>query len=570
MSEAASQRFSVRSFAAGCLLLFIVALLLRTTGMNWGDVHADENPSAAAKVLTGQLIPDVHYYPPLFNYLVAAAYAHLYALGRVVGWWNSAESFRAAYFSDKQTFIWVARLVAACISAATAPIAALLARELKLPQSRALLIGASVALFSATVYWGRIAKGDIGIGPALLLFLLAAVRFRSNPTQISRAIFLGFTIALSLSFKHSALFFLAPALAIAALYTAYEMPFRSWLMCWLVAFLATVIFWLPMNIGIVLDPKGFINAQIVQSQMSIREWDPIMAAKEWYGGITSIKSGMPWPLLILWLIAVPISMVLSQSSAFRFGVRLMFFGSLIGIVTVALLAGQRQPTYLWLPYSTLIITAMLIALFHFTLSGNKGIQLLATALITFTVLAFAARDVLIIGEALAEPLQQKIALELKRLPPGSRILSTIELSSAMNVSSIGEEEVRTRNEKLAAKYNVALPKMAVESRRGRPDGYVVRPFPFVIGGLEELSERDFKVILPFAWPIQLEEWKIDYWKRLNYNTFVVVDHGYFVHPVEAYRDFFQALRKSCQEIALITGSKPLFDQIDTYIYSCPN
>jgi hypothetical protein len=568
MKDAVSKSFSVRSFGASCLLLFIVALLLRTTGMNWGDVHPDENPSAAAKVLTGNLIPDVHYYPPFFNYVVAIAYAQLYGLGRLVGWWNSAEGFRAAYFSDKQTFVWVARLVTACISAATAPIAALLARELKLSRSRALLVGACVALFSATIYWARIAKGDNGIGPALLLFLLSAVRFHANPTQTGPAIFLGFTIALSLSFKHSAVFFLAPGLGILAMSTAYEMQLRSWLTSWLTAFLATVIFWVPMNVGIVLDPQGFIDAQIVQSQMSIRAFHPIVAVKEWYRAITSIEAGMPWPVLLLWFIVVPISMLVSQSSTLRFGLRLIFIASLIGIMTVALLAGQRQPTNLWLPYSTLIVTALLIGLFQFTLSSSKGIRLLAAFLISFTTLAFAVRDVVIIGEALAEPLQKQIALKLNQLPPNTRVLSNIELSSAMKISSVGEEEVRARNERLAAKYNVRLPKIAAESQQRRAEGHVVRPYPFVIGGLEQLSEKDFQVVLPFAWPIQLEEWQIDYWKRLNYTTFVVVDHGYFVHPVEAYRKFFRSLRDFCQEIALIKGPKPLFGQNDTYIYFC--
>jgi hypothetical protein len=207
-------------------------------------------------------------------------------------------------------------------------------------------------------------------------------------------------------------------------------------------------------------------------------------------------------------------------------------------------------------------------LFDFTLAGSRSIQVLAAAFIAVTALTFVARDVVIIREALAEPLQKRIAVKLKQLSPENRILSNIELSSAMNVSSVGDEEVRARNERLATKYNVALPKVATESQRSRPDGYVVRPYPFVIGGLESLSEKDFKVVLPYAWPIQLEEWTMDYWRSLNYTTFVVVDHGYFVHPVEAYRKFFNAVRTSCKEIARIEGPKPFFDQVDTYIYSC--
>ena len=44
--------------------LFLFALALRLIGIDWGSAHPDENPAAAAKVLTGQLTTDQQYYPP--------------------------------------------------------------------------------------------------------------------------------------------------------------------------------------------------------------------------------------------------------------------------------------------------------------------------------------------------------------------------------------------------------------------------------------------------------------------------------------------------------------------------
>jgi 4-amino-4-deoxy-L-arabinose transferase-like glycosyltransferase len=557
-------------FEVALLALFVFAFLLRVIGLDWGGVHADENPSAAAKVLTGSLIPDVHYYPPFFNYLIAAVYAVLYVVGRVVGWWNSTEAFRVAYFSDRATFIFAARLVSAAISATAAPLAVLLAREMKIPKWDSLLLGTVVALVSSSVFWGRIAKGDSGMGPALLLFMLAAVRFHSEPKQISKAILLGFSIALALSFKHSAIFFLAPALCILAALTAYDLgQWRPWLVSWLIAFLATLAFWIPMNIGIVLDPKGFLAAQVVQSQMSAHGGGIAVSATEWYNGMTSIPSGVPLMILFVWLLAVPAVLYIAKDRAFRVGLGIMFFSSLAAMIVIATVAGQRQPTYLWLPYSTLIATTVLIALFHFGRHGNRTFALLAVALIGLSAVAFTIRDALIIEQALASPVQRKIASELAQLPATTRILTTIDLSSAMRTSSIGDDEARARNERLASKYHVVLPKVADESLRPRAEGYTVRLFPFVIGGLEELAEGEVKVILPYAWPIQLEEWSLDYWKGLKYSVFVVEDHGYFDHTVKAYRSFFRSLRTQCKERTRIKGPKPLFDQIDTYIYECP-
>ena len=75
-------------------LLFLLALAIRCVGLLWGGTHSDENPGAAARVLTGQLIPNQHYYPPLLNYIVAFGYAVMYVLGLGVGVWHSTAEFR--------------------------------------------------------------------------------------------------------------------------------------------------------------------------------------------------------------------------------------------------------------------------------------------------------------------------------------------------------------------------------------------------------------------------------------------------------------------------------------------
>src|SRR5208283_409788 len=100
------------------LFLYLFALLLRLLIVDGVGVQFDENPGAAAKVLTGVLTDNIQFYPPLLNYLTAAAYLLYYCIGRMIGWWASSSEFRAAYFADKMQFIVIGRVVVAAFSAA--------------------------------------------------------------------------------------------------------------------------------------------------------------------------------------------------------------------------------------------------------------------------------------------------------------------------------------------------------------------------------------------------------------------------------------------------------------------
>ena len=197
-------------------LLFLFALALRLIGIDWGGAHDDENPAAAAKVLTGQLTNDQQYYPPLFTYLTAAAYAVLYAAGRVIGWWGSSAEFREVYFVDKTPFLIVGRAVTATLSATAAPLAALLALDHHVRKRDALIVGALVALLPGAIYWAHIAKSDSALGPAYLLILLTGFRLLDRIGSRGRALALGAALAIAVSFKQSAIFFIVPIAVILA------------------------------------------------------------------------------------------------------------------------------------------------------------------------------------------------------------------------------------------------------------------------------------------------------------------------------------------------------------------
>ena len=80
------------------LLMFIVAVLFRSIGINYGYWHGDERVNDAAKVLTGQLVPGQHFYPPLWNYINAVAYAIVYIVGRFNSFLALHQRFSFALF----------------------------------------------------------------------------------------------------------------------------------------------------------------------------------------------------------------------------------------------------------------------------------------------------------------------------------------------------------------------------------------------------------------------------------------------------------------------------------------
>ena len=84
------------------------------------------------RVLTGDLSGWTSQTLPLVNYLNAASFVPLYAVGRLVGVWHGAADFRAQYFRDPTPFIFAGRFVAACLGALTAVLAALIAGRLGL------------------------------------------------------------------------------------------------------------------------------------------------------------------------------------------------------------------------------------------------------------------------------------------------------------------------------------------------------------------------------------------------------------------------------------------------------
>jgi 4-amino-4-deoxy-L-arabinose transferase-like glycosyltransferase len=569
-----SQRVrSIRwQLAAIIVGLFLFAFVLRVIGIDWGGAHDDENPAAAAKVLTGQLTADQQYYPPLLNYLTAVGYGILYVAGRAFGWWDSSAGFREAYFVDKTPFLIVSRAIVTALSATAAPLGAILALDHELRRRDAIIVGILVALMPGAIYWAHIAKSDSGLGPAYLLILLTAFRLLDRIESRARAIGFAAALAIAVSFKQSAIFFIVPIAFIlggAALWGSQHRPLKSVLRALAIVVVTGIALWIPLNIGIVLNPQGFFDAQVVQSQMSVRSADIMTTAQAWSASITHAVSGIPTATLILWPIVVGAALTAVKTAAVRFRITATAIATIVGMIVIAAIAGTRQLPYLYLPYTTLIVAALAIAALVVMQTARLPLKIAISVALLGVAALFAVRATDTLRQTLAPSIATSLATAITQIaPPNARILSPIKLDGRLPISSLSEDEDRARHEKLAQKYRVKLPPVAAESIRAAPDGYIVRDYPWVIGGLETVDPDTIKVVLPFAWPLQREEWMLDYWRARGFTLFVVKNARLFDSPVPAYRAFFRALRATCRPVARIDGRRPIFGEEDAILYRC--
>jgi hypothetical protein len=196
---------------SGLALLFSMALLPRVAGLIT-FFNPDEYWGASARVLTGDLSGGTSQTLPLVNYLNAASFVPLYAIGRLVGVWHGVADFRAQYFLDKTPFVFAGRFVAACLGALTAVLAVLIAGRLGLSRRSSLLVGAMVAVYPMNVWLSHPAKTDSGVAIGVLFLTWSILRKLDNPESIGADAVVGLALAVVVSFKQTAILVAPPLL----------------------------------------------------------------------------------------------------------------------------------------------------------------------------------------------------------------------------------------------------------------------------------------------------------------------------------------------------------------------
>jgi 4-amino-4-deoxy-L-arabinose transferase-like glycosyltransferase len=207
------------------LLAAIVAAgaAARFWGLGWGLPHTLAHPdetkfvSVALGFGYGDLDPHWFGYPTLFFYLAAAAFAVLYAAGRLTGHFPTLSAFKLQFFLDPTPFHLATRAISAVAGTLTILVAYRLGRELggRAGGLVAALLVALNPLHARTSHFGNTDATMVLFAAAGLLWALRAAR-----TARTRDLVLaGACVGLAASTKYPAALF-AVALPVAALVPA--------------------------------------------------------------------------------------------------------------------------------------------------------------------------------------------------------------------------------------------------------------------------------------------------------------------------------------------------------------
>lgn len=252
-------------------LLFVVGLIMRLTGIGFGDplvLHPDEHVVVGASIFMlkeGSLAPPVPYhYPTVFYYLLLPAFGLVYVRGKSHGLWANLDDIHTWTFQ----FYEVARAHSALLGALTVPLAFILARRIW-PGTRgrwAGVIGAAFVTFSFNhVKESHHAVTDAALTFFVTLAFLAIVAAVRHGTRTRFAI-AGLAAGIACATKYSALP-LVPTLA-AAHFVA-----SRW------------TDWRRLAVALAAVPVGFF----IGYPYALLEWPPFLEHLGWMSGFSASR-----------------------------------------------------------------------------------------------------------------------------------------------------------------------------------------------------------------------------------------------------------------------------------------
>lgn len=144
-----------------------------------------------------------------------------------------------------------------------APLATLIARQLSLTWKSSLFVGVLVLVLPFDVLESHAAKSDAAAATAIMLLAWSILRKVDDPDAMRLDAQTGLAVALALGSKQTALF-LAISLVAGLIAILRWQRFLSWariVSALMVMAAAATLAWIPMNIGIILDFKSFLEYQ---------------------------------------------------------------------------------------------------------------------------------------------------------------------------------------------------------------------------------------------------------------------------------------------------------------------
>lgn len=554
------------------VVLFLGAWAIRVVGVDYGYFLGDERINDAVKVMTGQFIPGQHFYPPLLNYINAIGFSGLFAVGKVLSWWEDAGGFRTQYFDDPTVFYVTARLITAAFGALSAPLAFVIARGLKQSVVQAFVVATMVGITPLGVYFSYIAKGDVPLATATILIVMVFLQRVRVISSVRLDIMLGMAIVVGLSFKHSIVFFLLPLFVAHAALLIPQIGAKGYMRALGVSFATLFLAWPVLNIGIVLDIGNFIAFQKIQAVMSVQaDANLWMAVGLWLARAMNLQQGINGVMVIAFLI-LP-ALLLSGHSRLpqRRALIALWLVTCVGMLLLATTVGMRQPGHLWISF--FVVMQLLGALALVDLGGHVRRAVSSTAVVALGVSAALSIYALVSlwNQTLAAPMTHNISRIILEEYSARKILSGVLLD--IQQAKAAQVFEFARLDRLAAKYAVQMPERAHERIiQFDVEGAVFHiPMPSVMFGLEDATEEDLKgKVKPFAWPLQAQEWRLEYWITQGFDIFIVSNLDYLVNetPSKTFRQFYTLLAETCTAAHVIEPRKPLFLEREVTIFDC--
>lgn len=563
------------NWGATLLMLFAVAVLLRVVGILWGGVHADENLSEPARMLAERsLVPDNLFYPPLLHYLNAVALAVLYVGGRLLGAYPSSGAFREAYFASPDAFLFAMRLMTVLCSAAAAPLGAMVARRLGIRPRLATLVGLLMATMPLSVWLAHFAKNDPGLASATLLVAYAMLRKLDLPGRWGSDVLFGIACAVAVSFKQSAVFVLLPltgGMVIHLLWLDRQRLGRVAITAG-VALLAAGFIWAVLNVGVLLDWHKFWDYQDVLAQM----WSDdegggfsLAAMRKVCLLLAATVGGAMLPGLVLGL-ASPALLPRGERHE-RWRVLWLWAAVVVSTFIIVSISGERMMPRIYIAQSTLLLLLAGVAAASVAQSPRRWTRVAGGVALTLLLVWAMLGTGGVMRQAVASPISQRVAQVLRNnaQPESTRILAAKVHNTGVPVSAAAVEDAHVRHQRIAEKYGMTLPDIEggrVDAARARR-GYYVREFPWVIGGLENKDPESVKTIVAYAWPLQPEEWDLDYWLDQGFTLFVVEGEAERVDSnVPAYNRLHRQLRDRGTLLRQFDDVRPLFEEKPVKVY----
>jgi hypothetical protein len=421
----------------------------------------------------------------------------------------------------------------------------------------------------------HVTKTDSGVAFGVLLLSWSILCKLDNPEETWANVLVGFALALTMSFKQTAVLVAAPLLVGMVVLSRREcrLPWSEITRGFFITLITCVLAWIPMNIGIFFDVKRFLEWQrftliAVESGRSASVYQIVeLAVRSRCRNIEGLTAAG----VVVWLIAPWIRrdlkfLMLWGSSAFAY-------------VAINVASGPVIHSRYYFPYDELAFTLGCVA--ALSLIERPGLWRAAGLCLTAAILVCAGAGSLeIIGQAMTPPIGVRCSKLIRAIthPDRDKILTADLYSLGVPIDPEAAQEDRRRDERLASKYGLSMPKNPRETltgQDGHPCGYYARMIPYSLGGdparKSSLTARTGKVT-GFWWPIQHEEWDLEYWTTRGFTIFVLAEGAGFsgsgmpMYDEPLYRTFHEQIKERCELVATLPTARTWFYERTLSIY----